>query len=104
MPFGLDPEKYIVMKKTDKPFTAEDEDVSVAGAGYDPLEPDTFFVLRDKDIASIGAVRAYVNGLMLMLDAMTLAPDERTHLTELADHVAALADRWERGNQRHVPD
>lgn len=75
---GYDPDKYLVL------------------SNGKALDPETYFVLRSSDFAGRLGLRAYIEGVLLILDVTPLTTDEKQHLVTLADELSALADRWDR--------
>ncbi len=64
------------------------------------LEPDTYFVIRDRDVLGAAGLWAYVYNLQTVLELVergltTIPPEEVAHLYDLREYTSELAARWQ---------
>lgn len=89
----FDPDKYIVTKKDGT-----------------PLEPGTFFVIRDTDLLGVLTLRTYQGSIGLAIDmnalgGLSLTPEQVDYLASLSAGVDGMARDWESKNgSRRLPD
>lgn len=108
---AYDPEKYVVFKREDWEAWLDNFDLGTMPPSFNehgPLDPATYFLLRQRDIASVTALRSYVQGLLVILDVNTrvrwMTKEESTHLLDLCDAITQLATDWDSTNETKVPD
>jgi hypothetical protein len=93
---GLDPDKYVVMKDGNR------------------LEGDTYFVVRRDDLLGVATLDSYRQNIMQVLDLDELSftitgvhvldPEQKDHLTQLAEDVWGKIMRWEAKRTIKIPD
>jgi len=99
---SFNPLKYLVAVEV-----GEDSDPAktlvVAGLRYSFVEPDSYFVLRNRDILGASSLWAYVQNARTLIDlndtlgtrTSFLGGRQRQHLIDLADSAAGMATQWD---------
>jgi hypothetical protein len=74
----------------------------------EPLEPGTYFVIRDTDALGHMVLWSYVGALQTVMEMAMHRPDMLTveevdALIDIESHVQALAERWQRSGKGRLP-
>jgi len=101
-------DKYVVLKTADwQALLLQHADLRDAAV----LDPDSYFVVRDRDVFAPAGLYAYSHNMNTVLEtfealgAQVLDEDTRERLQNLAHDIATLADKWQRSEvSAKVPD